>query len=248
MSMQYDPGKIYVQGQNIRPPLGSYFNGQAYTMSLHPDLYSSQRSVLVVKMVLQFQFEDGDGGKWSISEKKDFARNYVGAIHNIWSNQFRITTSSTSLIPALRDVGVIFKLPYYIDGLTTKENFELVVEKYPATADMAISSCSYGKGNAYLDSNDLRAEPKGATMPQRGVVHEFGHMLGLRDEYLNAGDNLNHTGDYDSVMNSGETVRERHYAPFAAWLTEKFAFNAFLTSSEIDYKVNGKTNIMNAML
>ena len=44
-------------------------------------------------------------------------------------------------------------------------------------------------------------------------------MLGLRDEYAEAKDNAYHTGDLDSVMNSGEVVRERHYAPFADWLS-----------------------------
>ncbi len=53
----------------------------------------------------------------------------------------------------------------------------------------------------------------------------------------------NYTGDVNSVMHGGELVKERHYAPFAGWLTEKFSVAAHLSRSEIDYKVNGTTLI-----
>ncbi|HND56561.1 MAG TPA: hypothetical protein PLV92_29285, partial [Pirellulaceae bacterium] len=88
----------------------------------------------------------------------------------------------------------------------------------------------------------------GASMKQRGTVHEFGHMLGLRDEYDTAKDNPYWTGDADSVMNKGEIVRARHYAPFAAWLTAQFARVSHLARKSIVYKVDGSIDMSNAKL
>jgi len=36
--LQYNPARPLMQGQNIRPPLGSLFNGQAYRLVLYPEL------------------------------------------------------------------------------------------------------------------------------------------------------------------------------------------------------------------
>ncbi len=46
------------------------------------------------------------------------------------------------------------------------------------------SYVAYKKGQVTLDSEDLVPVNKGAKTPQRGAVHEFGHMLGLDDEYI----------------------------------------------------------------
>lgn len=247
MTLVPDRTSPILEGQNIRPPLGSFFNGQAYRMALYSEAGRSDRSVLVIKMVLQFQFVSGDGGSWTGAEKDAFAHGFVDSIIAVWGEKFRITTTSTVPVQHARDVGVIFEFPYFIDGYHTSDDFELEVKKI-ASGGFSVSSCGYSLGNTYLDSEDTVPQPKGASMPQRGTVHEFGHMLGLRDEYAEADDNPNYTGDSDSIMNSGELVRRRHYAPFAAWLTEKYAVAAHLSSSEIDYKVDGTTDMSNAGL
>lgn len=249
MTLRYNPANPIFQGQNIRPPLGSFFNGQSYWMRLFPELGRSDRSVLVVKMILQFQFEDGENDlEWTQSEKNDFAHDFVNALVAVWSEKFRISTTSTVPSRHLRDVGVVFEFPYFIDGWHTSDDFELGVTKMESTDPLRTSSCRYSIGNVTLDSNDLRPESKGATMNQRGGVHEFGHMLGLRDEYSSADDNPHHTTDLNSIMNVGEVVRERHYAPFAQWLTEQFRVHSRLTRSTIDYKVNGTHNMSNSLL
>lgn len=248
MALVYDSSRTLLEGQNIRPPLGTFFNGKSYWMKVHPELGNSSRSVLVVKMILQFQFNSGSGGSWTQGEKDAFAHGFVNAVVSVWSEKFRITTTSDVPVEALRDVGVVFNLSYYIDGWHLDDDFELSVEKIPSGGSN-VSCVRYNIGNSSLDSEDLTAVQKvGGRMLQRGAVHEFGHMLGLRDEYAAANDNMNHVGDVNSVMNVGEIVRERHYAPFAGWLTEKFATAAHLSRSQIDYKVNGTTNMANAAL
>ncbi len=189
MALQYNPAITHLEGQNIRPPLGSIFNGKSYWMKVHPELNRSDRSVLVVKMVLQFQFSDGDGGSWTSAEKNTFAHGFVDAVVAVWSEKFRITTTSNVPLANLRDVGVIFKLPYYIDGWHADDDFELSVTKIPSGA-FSTSCVRYGLGSSTLDSEDLTAVQKGGTMKQRGAVHEFGHMLGLKDEYPSANDNI----------------------------------------------------------
>lgn len=248
MPLIFDRARPILRGQNIRTPLGSFFNGEAYWMTLYPEVGRPDRSVLEIRMILQFQFGSGPGGDWNATEKATFAHGFVDSIHEKWAEKFRITTTSSVPLRAARDVGVVFELPYYIDGWHIDEHFELSVEKYASSAPMETSSCRYSLGNASLDSNDLRGENKGASTKQRASVHEFGHMLGLRDEYSSANDNPHHTGDLDSIMNVGEEARERHYAPFAAWLTEQFRVAAHLSGSSIEYKVEGRTTMNNALL
>lgn len=247
MSLIVDRSRTILEGQNIRPPLGSFFNGQAYWITLYPELGTSTRSVLEIKMVLQFQFVDGDGGSWTAGEKNTFAHGFVDSVVAMWSEKFRITTTSTVPVELARNVGVVFDFPYYIDGWHSDDDFELEVKKI-STGTFQTSSCAYSDGNSFLDSEDLSPVNKGASMPQRAAVHEFGHMLGLRDEYPEANSNMSHVSDKDSIMNVGETVRKRHYAPFAAWLTDKFAVAAHLSSSTIEYKVEGDTTVSNGLL
>jgi hypothetical protein len=247
MTLLIDRSRTILEGQNIRPPLGTFFNGQSYWMKVHPELGRANRSVLVVKMILQFQFANGSGGSWTQAEKNTFAHGFVDSITAVWSEKFRITTTSNIPLENLRDVGVVFDFPYYIDGWHVDDDFELTVTKIPS-GGFERSCVTYNFGNSALDSEDLTPVQKSGTMLQRGAVHEFGHMLGLDDEYPEANSNKSHTGDVNSVMHGGEIVQERHYAPFAAWLKEKFAVAAHLSRSDIDYKVNGRTNMANAGL
>ena len=248
MALRYSNARPIFQGQNVRPPLGGLWNGQAYWLKLFQELGREDRSVLEVTMTLQFQFQDGDGGSWTQGEKENFAHGFVDAAVAVWAEKFRITTTSTVPVRHARDVGVVFNFPYYIDGWHADDDFELGVEKVPSAAPWRVSVCNYSRGSTTLDSNDLRPETKGATMTQRDAVHEFGHMLGLRDEYAAANDNPHHTGDLDSIMNVGELVRPRHYAPFAAWLTQQFATAGRLTGQQIVFKVEGTTDMTNALL
>lgn len=248
MALAYNPSITYWSGQNIRPPLGSFFNGQSYWIKVYPELGNSNRSVMVVSMILQFQYSDGPGGAWTPAEKTKFANEFCWAVKEVWDEKHRLTTTSTVPTKALQDVGVVFDLRYYIDGFHVTDDFEIGITKQPSDAAWMVSSCGYSSSETTLDSNDLRPETKGASMKQRDAVHEFGHMLGLRDEYAAAKSNLNHLGDLDSIMNVGETVRDRHYAPFAAWLNEKASILARLRGTTIEYKVNGIKDMSNAAL
>jgi hypothetical protein len=49
MALIYDVAKLMEQGQNIRPPRGSWFNGEGYWLKLYPEVGRKDRSVLVIK-------------------------------------------------------------------------------------------------------------------------------------------------------------------------------------------------------
>jgi len=110
-------------------------------MKVHPELGRSDRSVLVVKMILQFQFKDGAGGSWTMAEKNAFAHGFVDSVTAVWSEKHRLLTTSTVPVAALRDVGVVFEFPYYIDGVHLDDDFEIEVTKIDPNAEMEISYC-----------------------------------------------------------------------------------------------------------
>jgi hypothetical protein len=100
----------------------------------------------------------------------------------------------------------------------------------------------FTNGSATLDSDDLTPVDKGGPELQRGAVHEFGHMIGYRDEYTNKGavvDNPNFTTDSAAIMHSGEHVRDRHYVFFADWLTQQ-------SPPKTVWRVNGVLDMNNA--
>ncbi len=232
------------QGINVSTPL-SLLGGEAYRLTLCPELGNNSRSVLIVQMTVQFQFSDSNQ-KWTSGGKANFAAGFVSAVKSAWDDKFRITTSSTVPAEPYRNVGVLFDLKTYIDGIHIDEDFELSVTKIPS-GSFSSSCVMYTMGNANLDSEDLVPISKGAGT-QRGAVHEFGHMLGLNDEYPAAKGNMNWTADTESIMHSGEKVRPRHYVPFATWLTSKFAVASRLLHKPTVYKVDGTWDSSNSLL
>lgn len=92
------------------------------------------------------------------------------------------------------------------------DHWEVTVTK---VKKFKVSSVNPVTGNVTLDSLDLNLTLKNGGQRQRGAVHEFGHMLGLGDEY---GKKSKHRKDYRSIMNSGEMVLKRHNSPFMKWL------------------------------
>jgi hypothetical protein len=186
------------------------------------DLYlARQRSgdyVLIGFMKVQFFFRDGNSNtlKWTVFEKNDFVTRWQQTIQTTWGGR---------VIKPLRNgkkVRVDFRFQTRIGGWML-DHWELTVRKVES---FTVSSVMPGRGNAELDSRDLTPAPKrknpqtGVIYRQRGAVHEFGHMLGLDDEYE---PNNPHKNDYASVMNAGETIYPRHDAVYMGWLNETLA-------------------------
>jgi len=165
---------------------------------------------LVIFMKIQFFFEAGPGGEWAVAEKQKFMSEWKTAITTAWSSR------NVKALKSGRRVHL--RLNFAIqEGGWMLDHWEITVTKIkPGT--FQTSYVNAFTGNVVLDSEDLTPVSKGGGQMQRGAVHEFGHMLGLEDEYLKGSGQLT---DKPSVMHSGSGIRDRHvYGPMQ-WLNAK---------------------------
>lgn len=189
---------------------GALKANDAYDLSLYRMPNGSFE--LVVFMKLQFFFESGSGGDWTDAEEKKYVHDWRVAIQSAWSGRnIHLTASGQS---------VSMRLEFEIQtGGWMSDHWEITVTKIKA-GTFRTSYVNVGTGNVTLDSEDLNPVNKGGPQTQRGAVHEFGHMLGLDDEYPTVSP---HRGDKGSVMNSSETVRPRHNGTMRPWVIRKLA-------------------------
>ena len=93
-------------------------------------------------------------------------------------------------------------------------HWQILVEKLPASSTGKTSFVWRDqlskKYDVQLDSQDNDKKTGLADGTQTGSIHEFGHMLGLGDEYT-ADAAAAVKNDKVSIMNGGSTVRPRHY-------------------------------------
>lgn len=254
MALFPDFARPLMSGVNVKTPR-AVLGAEAYRLTLYPELGRDNRSVLVVGITLQFQFEPADNGlKWFVSEPRKFANTAISQIKSFWDEKFRITTDNTAVRHPFRDVGVMFSIKTYADGWHLDDDIEVVVKKVPE-GEGERSKVHHSMGNAWLNSEDIVPIDVGGSKKRPTVVHEFGHMLGLADEYdrdpnfiTKHFQNRNWLNDTDSIMNRGWRVRPRHYVPFATWLTQQLAKVAKLTTSDVIYKVDGLWDSSNARL
>lgn len=99
------------------------------------------------------------------------------------------------------------------------DHWEITVTKI-TSGTFRKSSVNPATGNVVLDSEDFTSTPKGHSESQRGSVHvhEFGHMLGLLDEYKSSSP---HSKDYSSILNRGEVIKPRHNDTPRTWAIKK---------------------------
>lgn len=181
------------------------------------DLYLISRGkpireyVLVCFMNLQFFFSD-KGGVWTEFEKQLFISRWKQTVLSVW-NRKRLKVLSGG-VPIILE----FKFQTKIAGWWSYDHWEIKAVK---TKNFATSYVNSFSGNSRLDDGDFKLEQKAhignQKFYQRGIVHEFGHMLGLKDEYKGG----HWVGDLGSIMNSGEQVMGRHLKFLASWVDKK---------------------------
>lgn len=227
---------------NYSPPTGMGL----FDVSLNP---KNGRLEILVKV--KFVFEDGAptqfAGKkgevhtWSSSEKKKWAANYIALIEGRWGGKYHFSH------PDLKNVTVYVDVE--VEEHTSGWHYELKVNKIPKGEMEQSSITHYGttvggkftastdtdKHEADLDSEDLTFVHKGTPVKekQKGAVHEFGHMVGLDDEYVDGFPDIAHAamvrdalgtvlaeGNFDDVMSVGNHIEKQHYVTFLAALKE----------------------------
>lgn len=160
---------------------------------------------LVVFMKLQFFFKNNHPHTWSNHEEDRFMEQWQKSIHDFWGN--RIIHN----LPSGKTVKLIFDF-HIQNGGWMLDHWEISVTKI-ASDNYKISFVEPTLNNVHLDSEDLSYVGR-----QRGAIHEFGHMIGLDDEY-----DGKYVIDIKSVMHSGEETRDRHFSHFVDWIERKLA-------------------------
>jgi hypothetical protein len=151
---------------------GALRANDAYDLTLY--LMPDNSYELVLFMKLKFSFVDGDGGKWPPNEKADFIRDYQTTVKSAWSGR------RLKILKSGKPVSV--RLEFSVqEGGWMFDHWEISVMKIKP-GSFARSYVNVRRGKVALDSEDLSRTRKGSEI-QRGAVHEFGHMLGLADEY-----------------------------------------------------------------
>jgi hypothetical protein len=257
MALLPNVGKLLYSEKNVNIPQGTKADA-AYDLALYPELGNESRGVLVVTVIGSFKFVDGTTSNpatpgvkltWTALEKSIFMDGFKNICAAAWGEQHRITT--TSRFPAIKDIGVIFDIKC-AEGMSTFDHSHWNMTTTKIDANWVVSSvraCGgwVSNGEIRLDSVDLTPVSKGGPQTQRDAVHEFGHMLGLRDEYPAANDNLNWLTDPISVMHFSEKVQPRHYVFFADWIGRQWQSTTSMIRPD-EWKVNGTINLMNAQI
>jgi len=156
---------------------------------------------LSVFMKLQFFFSDNHPHRWEDHEQDRFIQDWQVAIQEFWGDKIIYT------LPAGNTIKLTFNFHIQKGGWMF-DHWEITVTKI-APQEFKVSFTDPDRNNVYLDSEDLVYVGR-----QRGAVHEFGHMIGLPDEYQNS----RHIVDLKSIMHSGEEIRDRHYSLFVDWV------------------------------
>jgi hypothetical protein len=177
---------------------------------------------LIIFMKLLFTFVDGTDGagkavKWTEQEKKNFVVKWRSDVATAWtSKRYR----------KYKDIYISIHVSFdaRIGNSFSKSHWQILVEKLPSGSTGKTSFVwrdQIGKKyDVQLDSQDNEKKTGLADGTQTGSIHEFGHMLGLGDEYT-ASASAAVKKDKKSIMNSGSTIRPRHYASLLEWAQKK---------------------------
>ncbi len=217
--------------ENFSPSTGSGL----FDVSLNP-----KNGRLEVKVNVAFSFVDGNVTKftgltgqshlWSDTEKAKWKKDFITLIEGRWGGNYHFINSSLPGMNIYVDVEV--------EEVATDWHYQLNVTKIPKGSFKGSSIAHYvdSSGNALkqknkhygtLDSEDLNWADKGATEKQKGAIHEFGHMIGLGDEYNDGTPGIDHAamvqsalgkvlteGKTNDIMSSGNSIEKQHYITF----------------------------------
>ncbi|MFP4240155.1 MAG: hypothetical protein ACLFRZ_12720 [Rhodosalinus sp.] len=178
-------------------------------------------------------------------EKNEFIGDFIRSVESVWDGQKIANDAGEDVTLDLRLDGRTRAEPLSTDGeklraLNPLRGPNFIVEVH-ADKDMsdhtADNSLNYvrmiaGTGSLTGDANDpvIRHQEfdddEEFVATQSVAAHEFGHMIGLEDEYAGAmnsrfGDDHPHADDRHSIMNLGNNLEDRHLRILEDWVEDR---------------------------
>jgi hypothetical protein len=196
-------GPIIAEQSNVR-----YGSNGYYDIRLRRQ--GDQAMLIEVALSLFFDFIPNGADPnvtWLQQERDSFTQEWLKQIPATWDQRDHTSHGgygiSLAFICDVREAA----------GETQWQAHVMKLKSRNAFRTSAVCRGCYARNyDAKLDSNDDLLKPGGRR--QTAMIHEFGHMLGLSDEYASGS---SHYADKNSVMNLGTELRERHLKHFVDW-------------------------------
>ncbi len=197
--------------------------------------YDAPSRELVITMKCAFRFLGGDPMNypgtasedlvWDEDQKAKWRTGFIETIQNRWGGKHEFCCCH----PGLESLHATTR----VEVIEAEEDwhFRLDVRRIPKgtwnrSSVSALRGGQVERNHASLDSEDQSPSNKGGSEGQLGAVHEFGHMVGLDDEY-GIGKDIAHgamvkdalgreieKGTSDDVMSCANRIRPQHYVTF----------------------------------
>jgi hypothetical protein len=182
---------------------------------------------LIVSMFLQFDFEGFEN--ITKEQKQSYVREVKRNIrHKFQKNKWKLIPHGKTKNAPYDEIRVDFAILAAIEGWHW-DDFEITIHNGSGRAYVN------GIGNMHLYAGDDDHKIVGGRCV---AAHEFGHCLGLEDEYIESHQKIDtdatwwrifhcfihgapYRYDENSMMRSNREVRLRHYWQFARWVKKK---------------------------
>lgn len=211
---------------NYAPTTGGLFDVSLNPSNGRLEVLSKIKFDFIDGTAAQFVGHAGESHVWTAAEKKKWQASFIALIEGRWGGKYHFVHPDMPTVTVYVDVE--------IEHADAGWHYEANITKIPK-GDMKVSSVENFVNPAHtvperlkanLDSEDLSWADKGVRDKQKGGVHEYGHMIGLDDEYPVDGAIAHATmvrdalgtvlveGKFNDVMSSGNQIEKQHYVTF----------------------------------
>lgn len=215
---------------NYNPPTGRGL----FDASLNPnngrlEILSKIKFDFIDGTAADFAGHAGESPAWTDAEKTTWKNSFIALIEGRWGGKYHFVHPDLPGEQVYVDVEV--------EEANSGWHYEANITKIPKgeTAGSSVQRKAVRNPEeleATLDSEDLvwreRTDDEGNKQNQKGAVHEYGHMIGLDDEYMLGSDGqIAHDAMVRSalgtvlvaerstdMMSIGNTIEKQHYITF----------------------------------